>query len=99
MKKQKKAETTAKKTKIQQSVKLNNNNTDKKVHKIHQVKAYLIANKSITSWQAIELFGATRLSALIFIYKKSGMKITTERVSLVDRNGNNCTIAKYHYKK
>lgn len=64
-----------------------------------QVKQHLIKHKSITSWTAIEKYGATRLSAIIWILvHKEGMRIVTESVSMKDRNGNSSIFANYIYK-
>ena len=47
-----------------------------------KVKAYLESGKSITSWEAIEMFHCTRLSAVIFSLKNDyGMNIVAEMVS------------------
>jgi hypothetical protein len=34
------------------------------------IKAHLLNNKIITSWEAIENYGATRLAAIIFNLRK-----------------------------
>lgn len=67
--------------------------------KKQQIREHLLKNKSITAWDAIEKFGAIRLSAVIweFIHKE-GMNIVRDSVTMKDRNGNNCTYAKYIYK-
>lgn len=44
-----------------------------------RVKSYLLEHGNITSWEAIEKFNATRLSAIIFNIKKQGVKIRSER--------------------
>jgi hypothetical protein len=51
-------------------------------------------NKSITSWEAIERFGATRLSAIIFNLKDK-YNITTTREEFIDRYGNKSHYARY----
>lgn len=66
--------------------------------KTKQVKDHLINHGSITSWEAIQKFNSTRLSAIIFNLKKRGMDIETESVTQKDSNGNTCTFAKYVYK-
>lgn len=63
--------------------------------KFEQVKKHLLKKKSITSWDAITLYKATRLSAIIFSLRKSGWDIATKSVSSKDVNGNACTYAKY----
>lgn len=40
-----------------------------------EVLKYLKRHKYITSYQAFEMFGATRLSAIIFDLRKQGYKI------------------------
>lgn len=46
-----------------------------------KVKNYLLANNSITSWEAITKFKATRLSAIIYNLKKAGLNIKSERMT------------------
>ena len=59
-----------------------------------KVKAYLESGKSITSWDAIEMFHCTRLSAVIFSLKNDyGMNIVAEMVS-----GDGVRYAKYFLK-
>lgn len=71
----------------------------KKKTKKEQVKQHLLKHKHITAWEAIEKFGATRLSAIIWIFvHKEGMNIVTDSVTMKDRNGNTCNYAKYIYK-
>ena len=48
--------------------------------KIAKVKAHLQSQGSITSWQAISLYRATRLSAIIFNLRKNGWNITSVRM-------------------
>lgn len=49
--------------------------------KICLVKKHLEEGKKITSWQAIQLYQATRLSAIIFVLKnKYGMNIATNMI-------------------
>ena len=43
--------------------------------KIDQVAAHLVRKKSITSWDAIQLYRATRLADIIFTLKKEGWDI------------------------
>jgi hypothetical protein len=67
----------------------------KKVTKHDLVKEHLIKKKSLTSWDAITLYKATRLSAIIFSLRTSGWNITTTNISSLDQNGNTSTYAKY----
>ena len=65
------------------------------IKKATLVKEYLIEKKSITSLDAIKLFAATRLSAIIFNLRKKGYAITTIPTKIKDKYGNDCTFAKY----
>lgn len=61
--------------------------------KSKMVANHLVSVGSITSWEAIQKFRATRLSSIIFNLKKSGFIITTTN----EGNGQ-ATFARYHYK-
>ena len=65
-----------------------------KITKEQQVKKHLIQKRSITSWEAINLYRATRLSAIIFKLKEKGMPIRTVRVLTPDGQ-----FARYFLKK
>lgn len=60
---------------------------EKRVTKTERVLRYLEEFGSITSWQAIQEFGATRLSAIIFNLKKKGYRFEDERINFTDRYG------------
>jgi hypothetical protein len=60
--------------------------------KMKAVTDHLIYHKKITSWEAIKLYRATRLSAMIFILKERGHSIETEMVY-----ENKTRYAVYHY--
>ena len=66
-------------------------------NKTNEVLKYLQKNKSITSMQAIDMFGATRLSAIIFRLKDKGYNIITKKEEITDRYGNTCQFARYVY--
>lgn len=66
--------------------------------KTEQVKRHLETKGTITSLEAIEQYGATRLAAIIFNLRDRGMNIKTFMLSRIDRNGNSCTFAKYSLK-
>lgn len=53
---------------------------------------------SITSKEAIDLYGATRLSAIIFDLRKRGYDIETHNMIGYTRYGDTCHYAKYVYK-
>tara|TARA_R110000823_G_scaffold224634_2_gene352599 strand:+ start:746 stop:1024 length:279 start_codon:yes stop_codon:yes gene_type:complete len=52
---------------------------------------------TITSYEAIKEYGATRLSAIIFNHRKSGYDIGSLPLVKKTRSGRNTTIAKYVY--
>jgi hypothetical protein len=56
---------------------------------------HLLDGKSITSWEAIEKYGATRLSAIIFNLKKNGIDVQDEWVEEYDRYGNRTRFKRY----
>lgn len=66
-------------------------------NKTEEVLRYLQRNKSITSWNAIDAFGATRLSGIIYRLKKRGYNIITKKEEIIDRYGNTCQFARYVY--
>ena len=49
-------------------------------NKTKSVLAHLQKHGTITSWEAIQNYRATRLSAIIFVLKERGWSITTEMV-------------------
>lgn len=53
----------------------------------------------ITSMEAIELYGATRLSGIIFVLRKRGMDIDTEDITTTNRHGRKTTYGKYVLKR
>lgn len=59
------------------------------------VREALEAGKSITSLDALELFGTMRLADLIFKLKAEGLAIQTELIDAKDRVGNDCRVARY----
>ena len=52
---------------------------------------------SITSYQAIKEYGATRLSVIIFNHRKEGYHIDSMPLTKKTRFGRNTTISKYIY--
>ena len=64
---------------------------------LYQVKRWLESGKSITSKQAIDEFGCTRLSAVIFVLKNEyQMPIEADKIPVKNRNGRWVEVAKYH---
>ena len=63
------------------------------------VKKHLEEKGSITSWEAIMNYGATRLADIIFKLRNEGMNIETVTVHQIDRYGSHTTYARYELKK
>lgn len=64
---------------------------------INDVIKHLKAYGSITSLEAFEYYGITRLSGIIYRLKNEfGMDIETENKTKKNRHGNICNYAKYH---
>jgi hypothetical protein len=63
--------------------------------KLHQVRLHLLNKGSIDSWTAIEKYGATRLSAIIFKLRSRGMDIISVPCSALDRNSDVCNYTTY----
>ena len=59
----------------------------KKESRIVKILKYLKTFKNITSLEAINMFGETRLSARIYDLKKQGYKFKTDRVRVMSRDG------------
>lgn len=71
-----------------------------KMNKTKAVKLHLEEFGSITSWEAIKEYGATRLSSIIHnLRTKYGMNIETQLVEFVDRYGTKSNYARYIYIK
>ena len=60
-----------------------------------RIREHLEAGLPITSLEAIRLFGVTRLSAIIFELRKTGMKIKSERYHTVNRYGKPVSVSRY----
>lgn len=59
-----------------------------KMNKTKAVMLHLQEHGKINSWEAIKLYGATRLSAIIYNLRyRYEMNITNERVAFTDRYG------------
>ena len=66
-------------------------------NKTNEVLKQLQEHKSITSMDAIDKFGATRLSAIIFNLRKRGYIIVNRWEETIDRYGNECRYVRYIY--
>lgn len=64
-----------------------------------RVEKYLKDKGSITSWEAIQQFGITRLSAVIYNLRYDrNLKIVTRYETMKNRYGDNITFARYVYE-
>ena len=71
-----------------------------KTTQIAEVKRFLEENGTITSWEAIQEFGATRLSDIIFkLRRKYGMNIQAKTCTFKNRYGNPSSYAQYVLKR
>lgn len=70
------------------------------MNKTKAIQLHLIEKGSITSWEAIKEYGATRLSAIIYnLRHKYGMNIESETIEFTDRYGSKSSFAKYILKE
>lgn len=69
----------------------------KKTNKTKEVLKHLQKKGSITSWDAIQRYGATRLSAIIFNLRKRGYIIDDMWMEKRDRFGNKYQFVNYIY--
>lgn len=68
------------------------------MNKTQKVKEHLLRFGSITSWDAINLYGETRLSDVILKLRQKGWDIKTVRCEFTDRYGNIGKYANYVLK-
>jgi len=68
---------------------------EKKKSQTSEVLKFMKKYNCITSMQAFEHFGATRLSSIIYVLKKRGYVIDTIRMTCENRYGGTCQYAKY----
>lgn len=66
--------------------------------KTQAVLDWLKTHASISSMEAIQSFGATRLSAIISNLRKRGYNIETVRCEGTDRFGNKMTFTRYYLR-
>lgn len=62
-----------------------------------EILEHLKRNGSITSKEAFELYGITRLSSIIFVLKDRGYIIETEMAQTTTRYGTTANYAVYKY--
>ena len=71
----------------------------KRISQDEMIKKHLIKRGSITSWEAIKLYGCTRLSAKIYNLREEGFDIKTDHVTKKNRYGYPVTFANYILQK
>lgn len=59
---------------------------------------HLSESQTITSWEAIKEYGATRLSAIVFNLRKEGYNISSIPTQVTNRFGRKVNVAKYKYE-
>lgn len=72
-------------------------NSNRKESKSYKVLEHLQTHGTITSWEAIELYGATRLSAIIYNLRKHYRINSVDEIK-TDRYGNTSVFSKYVYR-
>ena len=68
-------------------------------NQVTDIIVHLRKYKNITSKVAIEKYGATRLSGIIFKLRQRGFVIETEIKQMKNRYGHTTNYAMYHLKK
>ncbi len=64
-----------------------------------KIREHLRKHRSITSWDAIQLYGCTRLSDKIFQLRNKGWIIDTQMIEVKNRFHDKTEIAKYILRK
>lgn len=73
---------------------------NKKTTHADRVEQYLRDKGSITSWEAIQQFGITRLSAVIYTLRyERNLNISTRFETIKNRYGDNISFARYVLEK
>lgn len=67
----------------------------KRISQGEMIRKHLVKKRSITSWEAIKLYGCTRLSAKIYDLRAEGMNIKTDHITKKNRYGYPVTFANY----
>lgn len=63
--------------------------------KTNKIKEHLQNYGSITSWEAIQLYKATRLSAVIFNLRKQGFLVTNVWQESINKDGEKTRYVRY----
>jgi hypothetical protein len=70
-----------------------------RITKTSEVLRHLKEHGSITSMEAFELYGATRLSAIVFQLRRKGHPIVSKDERGRDRYGHMVTFSRYVYER
>ena len=70
-----------------------------KTNQRKEVLKHLQTHGNLTSTEAIKLYGATRLAAIIFVLRKQGYEIDTQMCVGKTRYGDAVNYANYIYRK
>jgi hypothetical protein len=62
------------------------------------VLAHLIEHGSITTYEAYQKYGCTRLPSRIYDYRQKGYEIESDSMTTKNRYGNTVTVAVYRLK-
>ena len=62
------------------------------------VLAHLIEHGSITTYEAYQKYGCTRLPSRIYDYRQKGYEIESDSLTTKNRYGNTVTVAVYRLK-
>ena len=62
---------------------------------IERVQRHLEENRNITSLQAFNDYGVTRLADIIYKLRRRGMNIDTITIPVMNRYGDTCYVAMY----
>lgn len=60
-----------------------------------EILEYLLTGRPLTSKQAIEQFGCTRLAAVVHYFRGKDIPIESTRVPVTDRYGKQTNVSKY----
>jgi hypothetical protein len=71
----------------------------KRITQEELIRKHIIKKGSITSWEAIQRYGVTRISAVIYLLREEGMKIKTEYIVKKNRYGYLVKFGKYSLEK
>tara|TARA_R110000803_G_scaffold210829_1_gene284064 strand:+ start:8179 stop:8391 length:213 start_codon:yes stop_codon:yes gene_type:complete len=66
---------------------------------LSDVLEYMQTKGSITSMDAIEMFGATRMSAIIYDIKKKGYNVESPLIPVKNRYGKTVYVSSYSLEK